>query len=131
MSNLRPCYGCRQRRPDADCGPGQEVCEASWEVGHEFGDHRRCERFSWPCEAATHHPAIRAAASAALARTGRALAVICLDCADSDGPRVLGTFAEDLWSAKGLRNAHARRHGLGLQERKGVIYVVDAEGLFL
>ena len=131
MSGLPPCYGCGKRRPDSSCGPGDEVCEGTWEISHEVGDHRRCERFGWPCEAAQHHPEVRQAAAAALVRTGRTMAVVCLDCTDQDGPRVLGTFGDDLWSGKGLRNAHARRHGLGLQERKGVIYVVDVEGLFL
>jgi hypothetical protein len=65
-----------------------------------------------------------------MARTGRSLAVVCLAC-EEESPRALATFAGDLWSAKGLRNSHARRHRLGLQEKKGVVYVVDSEGHFL
>lgn len=127
----RPCPGCQRRRPDDGCGPADEACLGTWEVRHEFGDHRRCDRFAWPCAVARQHPVIRAAAVAALARTGRALAVVCLACTDQDGPRVLATFGDDLWSAKGLRNSHARRHGLGMQEKKGIVYVVDTAAAFL
>lgn len=98
---------------------------------HELGDHRRCERFGWACATAEAHPTIRAAGIAALTRTGRSLAVVCLFCADDDGPRVVATMGDDLWSAKGSRNAHARRHGLGVQEQKGIVFVVGVGGEFL
>ncbi len=97
---------------------------------HEIGDHRRCERFGWACPTAEAHPAIRAAGMAATTRTDRSLAVVCLACAD-DGPRVIATMGNDLWSAKGSRNAHARRHGLDRQAQKGTVYVVDRSGAFL
>ena len=126
---VRPCPACGDRLDDAACGPASAGCFDVWQLRHEIGDHRRCERFSWPCETALSHPAIREAARAAMARTGRTLAVVCLAC--ENGPRVVGTFADDLWSAKGLRNSHARRHRLGLQEKKGVVHVVDEGGTFL
>lgn len=128
MAAVRPCTACRDPRPDNACGPHDEACTYIWSVCHAMGDHRRCQRFSWPCEAADQHPDIRQAAHEALSRTGRTLAVLCTACEET--PRVLATFGDDLWSAKGLRNSHAKRHGLGRQEKKGTIYVVDAEGQF-
>lgn len=131
-TRARPCLACAQRTPDADCGPADDLCAEAWWLRHDGGDHRRCERFSWPCQVAGDHPAVREAARASLDRTGRTLAVVCLVCTDDDGPRVLATFGDNLWSAKGLRNSHAsRRHGLGVQEQKGIVYVTSREGLFL
>jgi hypothetical protein len=130
-ASQRPCLACGDPRPDAACGPADEVCTEAWEMRHELGDHRRCERFGWACPTAEAHPATRAAGMAALARTGRCLAVVCLACRDDDGPRVVATMGDGLWSAKGSRNAHARRHGLGVQEQKGTVYVVNDVGDFL
>jgi hypothetical protein len=73
-----------------------------------MGDHRSCQPdgCGW---AARWLPPVLEAARAALDATGRPCAVACLAC--DDPPRILGTTA-DLWSAKGWRNSHRRRHDL-------------------
>ena len=102
VASQRPCVACGDPRPDAGCGPADDVCAEARQMRHELGDHRRCERFGWACATADSHPAIRAAGIAATARTGRSLAVVCLACADDEGPRIIATMAGDLSVREGL-----------------------------
>ncbi len=98
-----------------------------------MGDHRWCT--VGKCEHATRwHPTVLATALAALDRSGRRFAVMCIDagCLDRGAPRLLATV-RDGWSATGSRNSHWKRchngyaRPLGMYELKGVVYVVDAE----